>query len=103
MLAEASFSGFVKTLLIILLIIWGLRILLRWAAPYMLRFFLKRVGQKMQNQFQQTQEQYSQNPYGQNTYGQQNNSQSHKNTNNNNHKNPKTTKQVGEYIDYEEI
>ena len=63
MLAEASFSGFVKTLLIILLIIWGLRILLRWAAPYMLRFFLKRVGQKMQNQFQQTQEQYSQNPW----------------------------------------
>lgn len=103
MLAEASFSGFVKTLLIILLIIWGLRILLRWAGPYILRFFLKKVGQKMQNQFQQTQEQYSQNPYGQNTYGQQNNSQSHKNTNNTTTKNPKTTKQVGEYIDYEEI
>ena len=104
MLAEASLTGFVKTLLIIVLVIWSLRILFRWAAPYMLRFFLNRVSRKMQNEFQKAQEQYSQNAYGQPSYGQATGSNNpYKNNRDTTSKNPKATKQVGEYIDYEEV
>ena len=52
MLAQASFIGFVKTLLIILLIILGIRILFRILLPYILRFFFNRVGERIQKECQ---------------------------------------------------
>ena len=58
----------------------------------------------MQNEFQKAQEQYSQNAYGQPSYGQATGSNNpYKNNRDTTSKNPKATKQVGEYIDYEEV
>lgn len=97
MMAEASFTGFIRTILIIILIFLGIRILLRAFAPSIMRFFLTRMSQRMQKEFERTQNQYQQNR-SQRQAGEQTI------INNNPHsKNPQATKQVGEYIDYEEI
>ena len=97
MMAEASFTGFIRTILIIILIFLGIRILLRAFAPSIMRFFLTRMSQRMQKEFERAQNQYQQNAY-QRQAGEQTI------INNNPHsKNPQATKQVGEYIDYEEI
>ena len=105
MLAQASFIGFVKTLLIILLIILGIRILFRILLPYILRFFFNRVGERIQKEFQN----YQQNPqspyndYNNPTYKSNQNSRENILNREDTTKNPKATRQVGEYIDYEEI
>ena len=97
MMAEASFTGFIRTILIIILIFLGIRILLRAFAPSIMRFFLTRMSQRMQKEFERAQNQYQQNR-SQRQAGEQTI------INNNPHsKNPQATKQVGEYIDYEEI
>ena len=89
MIAEASFTGFVQTLLIIIL------------APYFMQFFLNRVGERMQKEFQKAQQQYQQNPY-QGTDNKQNVRETVIN-NKGTSKNPQATKQVGDYIEYEEL
>ena len=95
MMAEASFTGFIRTILIIILIFLGIRILI-------MRFFLTRMSQRMQKEFERAQNQYQQNAYQQNRSQRQTGEQTI--INNNPHsKNPQATKQVGEYIDYEEI
>ena len=92
MISEASFSGFIQTILIIILVFWGLRILLRIFAPYMMRFFINKVSERMQKEFERTQNR-SEEKEGKQTI-----------INKNSHsKNPEATKQVGEYIDYEEV
>ena len=101
MIAEASFTGFVQTLLIIILIILGLRIVFRIVAPYFMHFFLNKVGERMQKEFQKAQQQYQQNPY-QGTGNKQNVRETVIN-NNGTSKNPQATKQVGDYIEYEEL
>ncbi len=101
-MAEASFTGFVQTVLIIILVFLGLKILLRAFAPSIMRFFLNRMSQRMQKEFERAQNQYQQNAYQQNRSQRQAGEQTI--INNNPHsKNPQATKQVGEYIDYEEI
>ena len=91
MMAEASFTGFIRTILIIILIFLGIRILLRAFAPSIMR-----------KEFERAQNQYQQNAYQQNRSQRQAGEQTI--INNNPHsKNPQATKQVGEYIDYEEI
>ena len=90
MMSEASFSGFIQTILIIILVFWGLRILLRILAPYMMRFFINKVSEKMQN------------AYGRNRSEEKEGKQTIINKNSHS-KNPEATKQVGEYIDYEEV
>ncbi|WP_297892225.1 DUF4834 family protein [uncultured Capnocytophaga sp.] len=101
-MAEASFTGFVQTVLIIILVFLGLKILLRAFAPSIMRFFLTRMSQRMQKEFERAQNQYQQNAYQQNRSQRQAGEQTI--INNNPHsKNPQATKQVGEYIDYEEI
>ena len=101
-MAEASFTGFVQTVLIIILVFLGLKILLRAFAPSIMRFFLNRMSQRMQKEFERAQNQYQQNAYQQNRSQRQTGEQTI--INNNPHsKNPQATKQVGEYIDYEEI
>lgn len=102
MMAEASFTGFIRTILIIILIFLGIRILMRAFAPSIMRFFLTRMSQRMQKEFERAQNQYQQNAYQQNRSQRQAGEQTI--INNNPHsKNPQATKQVGEYIDYEEI
>ena len=47
MIQTASFTGFLRTLLIILAIYYGLKIITRLAAPYLLKYF----STKMQNRY----------------------------------------------------
>jgi hypothetical protein len=61
MMAEASFTGFIRTILIIILIFLGIRILMSAFAPSIMRFFLTRMSQRMQKEFERAQNQYQQN------------------------------------------
>ncbi|HLT32392.1 MAG TPA: DUF4834 family protein [Aquaticitalea sp.] len=92
MLQTASFSGFLRTILIILLIYYGLKILMRLFAPYIVKYMSKKMQERFGQQFEQHQNtsHYRPNegetvidkiPHQQKTYD----------------------KKVGEYIDYEEI
>lgn len=91
MLQAASLYGFVRTILIILLVYYGIKILSRMFAPYLVRYMSKKVKQKFEGQFRQ----------------QQNHTPKHKEGETIIDKIPKrdssTNKKVGEYIDYEEI
>ena len=92
MLQYASFIGLVKTILIILLIWYGIKILSRLFAPYLMRFVAKKAEQRFGQQFKQQQnKQQSQQKDGETTID----------------KTPKqnktSNKNVGEYVDYEEI
>ena len=92
MLQEASAVGLVRTILIILLIYFGFKILARLFAPFLLKYVAKKAEQRFGGQFGQ--------------------SNSHKNQKQEKEgeisidKVPKThtsNKDVGEYVDYEEI
>jgi hypothetical protein len=92
MLQEASFVGFVRTILIIMLIWYGIKILSRLFAPYLMRFVAKKAEQRFGQQFNQQQsKQQPKQKEGETTID----------------KSPKQTKtsnkNVGEYVDYEEI
>jgi hypothetical protein len=92
MLQSASFTGFLRTLLIILLVYYGIKFLSRLFAPYMVRYMSKKMNERFGGQFQQ----------------QQNQSEpKHKEGETVIDKIPKqdtsSNKDVGEYIDYEEI
>lgn len=86
----ASFESILKTILIILLIYFGFKVFIKWFGPVILRYFLKKIGSKFQQQFNQ-----------------QSNTQSGKKGEVVIEKKPETrrksNKNVGEYIDYEEI
>lgn len=86
----ASFESIIKTVLIILLIYFGFKILIRWFGPMILKYFLKKIGSKFQQQFNQ-----------------ETNPEATKKGDVVIEKKPKTgrksNKNVGEYIDYEEI
>ena len=92
MLQTASFVGFLRTILIILLVYYGIKILSRLFAPYLLRYMSKKMQDKFGGQFQQQQQQ--QNPKhkeGETVIDKV--PQQHKSSD----------KNVGEYVDYEEI
>ncbi len=81
-----------RTLLIILLIFFGLRILFRVLKPYIMRYVAKKAGQK----FEQMADRYKtrtspQEPEGKTTIIKEP------------HQSESSKKTVGEYIDYEEI
>ncbi|MUP42940.1 DUF4834 family protein [Christiangramia aestuarii] len=91
---EASLSGVLKTVLIVLLVYFGLKILLRFFGPLLLKYFIKKMGKKFESQFNQQfggQQQTRKQEKGKVTID----------------KKPKSgkgsNKNVGEYIDYEEI
>ncbi|WP_300436106.1 DUF4834 family protein [Christiangramia sp.] len=90
---EASLSGVLKTVLIVLLVYFGLKILIRFFGPLILKWFMKKMGQKFEKQFNQQfgGAQHSSDKKGKVSID----------------KKPKGTKaankNVGEYIDYEEI
>lgn len=84
-MAEASFSSVLRTLLIIILVFYALKFLFRLLAPYIFQQVVKKAGENFQQQQQnmyerQQQQQYAQAP-----------------------EKPKEKKKVGEYIDYEEL
>lgn len=86
---EASFSDVVEVILIILLIYFGFKIFIRWFGPLILRYFLKKVGKQFEKkfgQFDQSQKKTERSPLSKKTG-----------------KSRKSSKEVGEYIDYEEI
>ncbi|WP_431134868.1 DUF4834 family protein [Psychroserpens mesophilus] len=92
MLQTASFVGFLRTILIILLVYYGIKILSRLFAPYLVRYMSKKMQQKFGEQFQQ--EQQHQNPKqkeGETVIDKV--PKQHKSSD----------KSVGEYVDYEEI
>ena len=95
---QADFSGVIKTILIIMLVYFGFKILLRYFGPMLLKYAMKKMGKKFEQQFSQQ--------FG---GGQQRSQQNERekdgkvsiNKKPGNHR--KSNKAVGEYIDYEEI
>ncbi|MBQ4821915.1 DUF4834 family protein [Aquimarina sp. MMG016] len=86
---ESSLQGVLKVLLIILLVYYGLKILTRLFGPLLLKYVTKKAGEKFQQQFNQYQnpEQSAQGEVTIDKKSKQNSS----------------NKDVGEYIDFEEI
>jgi len=82
----ASVPGLVRTLLILIGIYYAFKILARFLMPILLR----KMVQKAEQNFKQQAEQYAQN-------------QSKSQTSSASNATPKPKKQVGEYIDYEEV
>lgn len=86
---EASFLGGLKVILILLLIYYGLKILTRLFGPLLLKYVTKKAGERFQQQFQQNNQSQ--------TSGDDDISIDKKS------KQKSTNKDVGEYIDFEEI
>lgn len=96
MIQQASAMGLLRTILIILLIWFGLKILTRLFAPFLMRFVAKKAEEKFgqqfggfQNQSQQRQEKKRQE--GETVIDKMP------------EQNKSSNEKVGEYIDYEEI
>lgn len=82
--------AFLKTLLIILLIIFGLRFILRLARPYIMRYIAKKAGQRFEAFFRDAQ------PPAQQREGEV--------TIDRNPSEKRSSRaKVGEYVDYEEV
>lgn len=90
---EASLAEVLKVVLIILLIYFGFKIMIRWLGPLILRYFLRKVGKKFEQKFSQ---QFD-------TSARQRQTQGEVTIEKKPGKNPKAKNDVGEYIDYEEI
>ena len=96
MLQEASAMGLLRTILIILLVYFGFKILARLFAPFLLRFVAKKAEQKFGGQFggfkdQANQRQQQKQKEGETVIDKMPNQNKQSNT------------KVGEYVDYEEI
>jgi len=92
MLQYASLVGFLRTILIILLIWYGIKIISRIFAPVLMRYVAKKAEQKFGGQFNQYQQpQPEKKKEGETSIDKM-------------PKDSKTSnKKVGEYVDYEEI
>ncbi|MBO3117551.1 DUF4834 family protein [Winogradskyella sp. DF17] len=95
MIYEASAMGFLRTILILLLIYFGVKILSRLFAPLILRFVAKKAEQKFGQQFGgfQNQKQSNQKRAKEGETVIDKMPENHKSSNDD----------VGEYIDYEEV
>ena len=82
----ASFSGFLRTLGIIVLVYYLFKFAMRIFAPIIMQKAVNKMQQKMQDQYQQQTQQTQQ-----------------RNTQTSNKQMPREKKKVGEYIDYEEV
>ncbi len=96
MIQEASAMGLLRTILIILLVWFGLKILARLFAPLLMRFVAKKAEEKFGQQFggfqnQNGQRQQQQRKEGETVIDKMPN------------QNKKSNEKVGEYIDYEEL
>jgi hypothetical protein len=88
---EASFSEVLRVILIILLIYFGFKLLIRWFGPMLLKYVLKKVGKKFEQKF---------NPFN---APQQDKQAGDISIDKKPRNTRKSNKEVGEYIDYEEI
>lgn len=92
MLQYASVVGFVRTILIILAIYFGLKILSRLLAPFLMRYVTKKAEQKFGQQFGRYESsKETKRKDGEVSIDKMPNTQKSSN------------KDVGEYVDYEEI
>jgi hypothetical protein len=96
MIQEASAMGLLRTILIILLVYFGIKILSRIFAPFLLRFVAKKAEEKFGQQFGGFQNNSSQNQKqkqkeGETIIDKMPNQQKSSNSD------------VGEYVDYEEV
>ena len=92
MLQFASLTGFVRTILILLLVYYGVKIVTRLLAPYLMRYVSKKAEQRFGAQFGQYQEpKQTKRKEGEVSIDKMPNAQEPSN------------KDVGEYVDYEEI
>lgn len=89
---EASFSEVVRVILIVLLIYFGFKLIIRWFGPLILRYILRRIGKKFGQHFNQFDPSRRPGNEGEVTIDKK-------------PKNKRKSKNddVGEYIDYEEI
>ena len=86
----ASVTGFLRTILIILLIWYGMKVLARIFTPLLMRYVAKKAGKQFGQQFNQHQQPKESKKEGEISID----------------KMPKqktSNKDVGEYVDYEEI
>lgn len=91
MLQQASVTGLFRVILIILLIYYGIKILSRLFAPLLLKYIAKKAEQKFGGSFQErSQQQKPPNKEGEVTIDKVPNIKT-------------SNKNVGEYVDYEEI
>ena len=88
---EASFAQVIRVVLIILLIYFGLKLIFRWLGPLLLKYFLRKVGKKFEQQFSRS------------APGQQRKKEGEVSIERKPKKSRKSNDDVGEYIDYEEI
>lgn len=86
---QADLMGFFKTILIILLIYYGLKFIMRLAFPVMVKKFMGKMEQKVKQQ-QQSHTSQQQGKVGETTIDSA-------------PRTKKSNKDVGEYVDYEEI
>jgi len=92
MLQYASIPGFVRTILIIVLVWYGIKILSRIFAPLLMRYVSKKAQEKFGQQFgQQQKPPQSREKEGEISIDKTPNA------------NKASNKNVGEYVDYEEI
>jgi len=92
MLQTASLTGFLETILIILLVYYGIKFFSRLFGPYMLRYLSKKMQDQFGGQSQQRQNQSeTKRKEGETVIDKMP------------QKNTSSNKDVGEYIDYEEI
>ncbi|MNE36451.1 hypothetical protein D3C80_1302610 [compost metagenome] len=90
----ASFTGFIKALFWMLAFYYIFKFLAKLFLPLLVKKVVEKAGQN----FQQQQQQYSQDNSWQKT-----SSKDEIIYNTTNAKNPRETKKVGDYVDYEEI
>lgn len=92
MLQYASFIGFIRTILILILIWYGVKILSRVFAPILMRFVAKKAEKRFGQQFNQYQKP-QQPPQKEGEISVDKTPKQNKTSN----------KDLGEYVDYEEI
>ncbi len=92
MLQMASFMGFLRTILIILLVWYGVKILLRFFSPYLVKYMSKKMQERFGQQFPPNQQNDRNRPKEGETV-----------IDKMPHQQKTSDKKVGEYIDYEEI
>lgn len=82
-------ESFLTTILYIIIGFWLLRLVLKWASPYLLKFFIQYMGKKAQKRYEDP----NQNPF-----------QKHQQSFEQSKTSSKQDKEkVGEYVDFEEI
>lgn len=95
-MAEASFSDVMEVILIFLLIYFGFRLAIRWFGPKLLLYIVNKIGKRLEKKYGQPWPPDKKNTHSSNQPDVEINSKG-------NPKHPRSKKDVGEYIDYEEI